>query len=204
MRVLDLGCGSGRILRTLATRSVRVCACDLNYAALVQLRASQSTENLIGIAQADARSLPFASASIDAVIFAFNGIDFLYPESERVTALHEIGRVLRPGGYFIVSTHNPVGTLLSPRGLRSPKAWRWRFRYALSGTVRQPYFRNHDGLHLYHALPTQVVAQVTEHTGTTFLYCLNRSGASRSVAVATLFSPWPYYAFRRRGGHAGS
>jgi len=204
MQVLDLGCGSGRILRALALHSVNVCACDLNYAALEQLRTSYSVDDLIGLEQADARSLPFSNESFDVVIFAFNGIDFLYPESERIIALREIGRVLRRGGYFLLSTHNPLGTLLSPRGLRSAVAWRWRFRYALSGAVRRSYFRNHDGLRLYHALPKRIALQVSEHTGATFLYCLSRSGVSRSMALVTLFSAWPYYVFRRSSDDAAS
>ena len=204
MCVLDLGCGDGRISRALLTRGVRVCACDLSYAALEQFRSSPGGEGLIGIGQADARSLPFADASMDAVIFAFNGLDFIHPESGRITALCEIGRLLRPGGYFVLSAHNPLGSLLSPRGIRSYRAWRWRLDYAFSGSVGRPYFENSDGLQLYHALPRRVVAQVREHTRATFLYCLNRSGTSRSMALVTVFSAWPYYVFRRSDDRAGS
>jgi hypothetical protein len=82
-------------------------------------------------------------------------------------------------------------------------AWRWRVAYALSGAVRHAYFDNHEGLHLYHALPTRVVAQVSEHTGTSFQYCLTRSATSGSLAFVTLFSAWPYYVFRRGGANAG-
>src|SRR4030095_13396052 len=139
MRVLDLGCGSGRVTKHMVSIGARVWACDLNASALRALRSNLVTNSTAAIFRADARQLPVADCSFAMVIFAFNGIDFLHPESDRFRALQEIGRILRPGGYFVFSSHNPLGMLLTPRGLRSWAHWRWRVRSLLSGERKERY-----------------------------------------------------------------
>ncbi len=139
--VLEIGCGTGRITRELARRRVRVVACDVNPLAVAKLRASLGAASDVTVTVGDARCLPFADEAFDAVVFAFNGLDFIHPEADRFRAVREIARVLRPGGVFIFSSHNPLGTLLSPRGLKSPAEVARRARYLVSGNVFRAYFR---------------------------------------------------------------
>jgi SAM-dependent methyltransferase len=47
-----------------------------------------------------------ATASFDAAVFSLNGIDSIRTDSDRSRCFQEIARVLRPGGYFIFSSHN--------------------------------------------------------------------------------------------------
>jgi len=43
----------------------------------------------------DACALSFKNESFDCVLFSFNGIDYIFPESERLRALKEINRILK-------------------------------------------------------------------------------------------------------------
>jgi SAM-dependent methyltransferase len=61
---------------------------------------------------ADAADLSaFRDESFDAVVFAFNGIDFVLPDGDRRACLGHVYRILKPGGVMIFSSHNPRAIL---------------------------------------------------------------------------------------------
>ncbi len=126
-QVLDLGCGTGRLLNRLAAHWDQLQGTGLDFSAEMVRQAHRSNRHrprLIFL-QGNAEQMPFANQQFDAV---FNTISFLhYPQPERVLA--EVQRVLRPEGrYYLVdfvaggrsllgcspSRHLP----LSPGGIR--------------------------------------------------------------------------------------
>ena len=60
----------------------------------------------VGLVQADMRRLPFAAASFDAVLNLFNAFGYLEDEAQDELVLHEVARVLRPGGLFLQELAN--------------------------------------------------------------------------------------------------
>ena len=58
------------------------------------------------VAEASNLSL-FKNASFDAVVMAFNALDYVLPDDKRRQCLRECQRVLRTGGVLIFSSHNP-------------------------------------------------------------------------------------------------
>ncbi len=96
--VLDIGCGTGRLLDRLATQFPDLQATGLDLSANMLRVARQSNRHrprLIYI-EGKAESLPFADGQFDAV---FSTISFLhYLEPKQVVS--EIARVLSPGGRF--------------------------------------------------------------------------------------------------------
>jgi SAM-dependent methyltransferase len=56
----------------------------------------------------------FEDSSFDAVVMAFNAIDYVLPEEKRWECLRECRRVLRAGGVLIFSSHNPRSILVRP------------------------------------------------------------------------------------------
>ena len=92
-QVLDLPCGTGRILPALARAGYRAVGADV---ALEMMRAgAKLRETAAPLVQADALALPFPSASFDAVV----SLRFLFhlDEDERRRCLAEMGRVAGGG-----------------------------------------------------------------------------------------------------------
>jgi SAM-dependent methyltransferase len=194
MTVLELGCGFGRVTSALAGQGLRVTAGDLSFEAVRKCRDTAST-GLVSHLQLDARSLPFGDASFDTVFFAFNGVDYIHPEEVRIAALKEMARVLQEKGYLIFSSHNPVGGVLTPYGLKSRSVW--RTRRAVWHMRREPYFRHDGGLLLYHATPRRIVEQVMGATGMRLVGTFGRSGLSLPLWLHCAIDAWPYYVFRK-------
>lgn len=96
--VLDLGCGTGRLLNRLATEFPTLQGTGLDLSAEMLHQARQRNRHRIRLIykQGNAESLPFAESQFDAV---FNTLSFLhYPKPQQVVL--EVSRVLRPGGHF--------------------------------------------------------------------------------------------------------
>lgn len=96
--VLDLGCGTGRLLERLATKfpELRGTGLDLSSKMLQVARLSNRHHPRLIFIEGKAEALPFGDGQFDAV---FNSISFLhYLEPKQV--LQEVARVLTPGGRF--------------------------------------------------------------------------------------------------------
>ena len=96
--VLDLGCGTGRLLHRLATQfpTLQGTGVDLSSQMLRQARQRNQHRPRLIFKQGNAESLPFAEGQFDAV---FNTISFLhYPQPQQVFS--EVNRVLRQGRRF--------------------------------------------------------------------------------------------------------
>ena len=102
-RILDLGCGTGRTTNWLAAKGHDVIGLDF---ASKMIEVARSRNPAIPYVVADATAINFKSRLFDVVVFSFNGIDCIPSRAKRLQALREIKRVLKPGGYFIFSSHN--------------------------------------------------------------------------------------------------
>ncbi|MFX0573557.1 methyltransferase domain-containing protein [Nocardia nepalensis] len=110
---VDIGCGPGQLVRVLAERvgpSGRVIGIDpapemVEYATR-QTRALTQCRFEVGAAQ----SLTLPDASVDVITSTF--VMHHIPEAQRVAALAQMFRVLRPGGRLLLADTHPTGRVL--------------------------------------------------------------------------------------------
>jgi SAM-dependent methyltransferase len=104
--VVDVGCGTGSLVRRLARRGAKVIGVDVGEEAL---RRARAREPVAGerYEQAGAEALPLADGSADMVVF-FNSLHHV-PGDALDAALAEAARVLRSGGLLYVQEPLPEG-----------------------------------------------------------------------------------------------
>lgn len=110
MRVLDVGCGRGEILRHCMALGVEAYGMDYAQAAAVMSRnviqtARQNSDIppvKAGVCLSDAKYLPFPDQYFDRVLM-FDVVEHLYPW-ELHEAMLEVRRVLKDNGRFIIHT----------------------------------------------------------------------------------------------------
>lgn len=101
--VLDVGCGAGRVSHLLHERGFDVTGIDVSEP-LVEKARSLFSE--IDFRVEDIRDASFDSEAFDYVVFSYYGLDYILPKAERIKALREIQRVLKPAGIVVFSSHN--------------------------------------------------------------------------------------------------
>jgi putative peptidoglycan lipid II flippase len=106
MKVLDVGCGRGEIVRHCARLGADAFGVDYAPVAVAMSQMAVATETQApgktGIAQSDAKQLPFPNGYFDRALM-FDVVEHLYPW-ELHQAMLEVRRVLKPGGLFVVHT----------------------------------------------------------------------------------------------------
>ncbi len=101
-RVLDMGCGAGRLTTYLRLLTDDYSGLDISPHMIAYCR--QRFPEL-SFFQGDIRQLPFADGCFATVFAVFNLFDIV-AHDDRLKVLAEVHRVLKPGGLLIFSAHN--------------------------------------------------------------------------------------------------
>jgi ubiquinone/menaquinone biosynthesis C-methylase UbiE len=109
-RILDVGTGTGEVLRQLARHPGRLQAIGVDQSAEMLARVPELPVGW-SVGVADARRLPFADGAFDAVTAAY--LLQVLPVPDVSGAVGELLRVLRPGGRLVTVTPS-----IPPRGPR--------------------------------------------------------------------------------------
>src|SRR5664279_4289751 len=183
--VLDVACGAGSMTRELARPGRTIIGIDTS---LAELELAQH-RGLGSWVRGDALRLPFADASLDAVVSSM-GMVVIQPTSR---LLAEVARVLRPGGMlaFIAPTVRPVspGDLRIGANLASRLRTLPRFPGPLEFTDFAATLRNHgmrkyeDGRERYHVT---IHSRTDAETMVSALYLPATSQSRLAAAIAYL------------------
>lgn len=138
-RVVDVGCGTGRLLRAVAGRwpTAELLGVD---AAPGMIEEARRLNPKARFENAAAESLPFADSSVDLVL---SSISF-HHWADQAQGVREIARVLRRGGWFCLADHEflpgrlwgdrvrtrgEVRALMSTAGLSVRRQAGWGLRF---------------------------------------------------------------------------
>jgi ubiquinone/menaquinone biosynthesis C-methylase UbiE len=102
VRLLDLGCGTGRTLHQLAIThpTMRLHGCDLSPAYIKKARERLADVAELTLAVENGESLPWADATFDVVTSTYMFHEL--PRNARRNVVREMLRVVRPGGLVVI------------------------------------------------------------------------------------------------------
>jgi SAM-dependent methyltransferase len=129
--VLNVGCGGGRECLSLAKMGYRVTAVDIDEEFVHWTKEASSKGGLpVDCRVMDAGKLDFDDGAFDAVMMVGQLIGHIRGRENRVEALAEAARVVKPGGVGLFST-NAIEA-----------HWKYGLYFALANAVRKVYNPN--------------------------------------------------------------
>ncbi len=109
IRILDIGCGTGRHSIELAKRGYQVVGVDLSASLLNRAKEKVNRENLaLEFYQYDARQLPFVEQFELVYIMCEGGFCLMETDAMNFQILASAAKALKPGGLFIFTALNAL------------------------------------------------------------------------------------------------
>jgi SAM-dependent methyltransferase len=212
-RVLEIGCGAGRLTGYLAQLARSLEATDISEA---MVAACARAHPDVSVRRQDIRDVQRrAPESVDAIVAPFNVIDVL-TDSDRRRALDGMHRALSADGLLIMSSHNraAASTIRPPTQLRFgdplrlaadlvrlPRRAARHRRLKRFEHVERDYAVYNDSAHDYALLhyyisPAVQARQLADH-GFELIECLDLDGRTVEVGGEAPGSPELHYVARR-------
>jgi SAM-dependent methyltransferase len=150
-RLIDLGCGTGRLCVHFAAKGYECVGVDLSEPMLAQAWATATAAGVsCGWKSANLVELTeFSDQSFDYAACLFSTLGMVRGAGNRDKVIDNILRLLKPGGRFVLHVHNRYF-----RGLGRVETWRQRWRTLISradaGDVTMPQAYGGAPLTLHH------------------------------------------------------
>jgi ubiquinone/menaquinone biosynthesis C-methylase UbiE len=148
-RLVDLGCGTGRLCRHFATKGYECWGIDLSDEMLAKARSAADglpirflKANLVELSE-----LP--SATFDYAACLFSTLGMVRGAHHRKTAVATMQRLLRPGGRLALHVHNRFFRGLGWHRVLGQR-WKWLTRHPDAGDLTMPQSYGGAPLTLHH------------------------------------------------------
>lgn len=136
--VLDLCCGMGRHSLSLTEMGYRVTGMDLSDVLLAEAKRLDEAQQVTWV-KGDMRAIPL-TGPYDAVVNLFTSFGYFDSDEENGKVLQEMGRVLKPGGRFILDYLNAADVrrnLVPASERQDEQVWIGEKRVIEDGYVRK-------------------------------------------------------------------
>jgi ubiquinone/menaquinone biosynthesis C-methylase UbiE len=189
-KVLELGCGAGRIALGLSALGYADLTATDFSAAMVE--AADALAKKLGrdirCERADATALRFKDASYDAVVFGFNGLMQIPKQSMRLRAISEISRVLKTGGIFIFTTHDRDVERNREYWEAERKQWLHKSQNPDLDDFGDVFYRGEHGNIFIHSPVRSEIEDALKDAGFGLAFAAARSQIAREPQAVTDFS----------------
>jgi ubiquinone/menaquinone biosynthesis C-methylase UbiE len=163
-RLVDLGCGTGRLLIPLARQGFTAVGIDLSAEMLrVAAEKARSTGVALSLLRANLVELDaLRDACCDYAACLFSTLGMIHGVAERRRALGHFYRILRPGGRLVLHVHNAGFHIWTRAGRRWWLRDRWRKLLGMAdfGDFVMPAHRGLAGLALHHYTRREIVREL--------------------------------------------
>ena len=193
LKILDIGCGTGRTTINLAELGHDVIGIDIVPDMIEQAKNKYPN---IDFKVMNACDLQFPDNYFDVVLFSFNGLDCIYPLEKRWRSVRETRRVLKKDGLYIMSSHNSIV------GFNNKYKIFWWILNILSGRIFTPYKLEYKGYRIgvrfiyFSRLPSRHIKNIND-LGFELLEIFTKKQNNNTLLKINLFEEWPYYIFKK-------
>jgi len=118
--IVDFGCGTGNLSKTLVQNGFRVSGLDISQELLHLAKQQQDTNNKWDVYHYDGKHLPFEDNSIDAIT-TFSVLNYIHDNDDLLNTLKEFYRILKPSGQVIAIEQATNVTIISPDGSKKQR-----------------------------------------------------------------------------------
>lgn len=116
MEIADIGCGTGLYTKELCRHGGKVVGVDISPQMLeIAAEKTRQYADNVTFLEGDAACLPFADHSFD-LVFSITAMEFFQNPQQ---CLHEMYRILRPGGHMVVATLNSLSLWAIQRRIKA-------------------------------------------------------------------------------------